>query len=279
MVDAVKVGAGFIAALVLVAAPLRAQSDPAPESVWRLEGLRGAFCILFLVEPGHASGSLPPGLNLVTAGEANDLHPSLATEIRARPELGTWSPSHLCFYTLDTIQTDDFVLRDKHGRKSQLFGLWTVSAAETASGAKRDVALLVLATSGRLTRPGKAAGQTLREVELKQGKVPTVDVNGVPNSDDRFQVKVGKTLITWDGHPADDSSRVSGSMDISWAASAATPDPGKGSLTLLPEWASPMVGALKVEGKDDLAKALRASPVRFVGPRYHGGRGLIHLRP
>jgi hypothetical protein len=34
-----------------------------------------------------------------------------------------------------------------------------------------------------------------------------------------------------------------------------------------------MVGFLRVEGKDDFAKAIMASPIRFVGPARIGGGG------
>jgi hypothetical protein len=114
-------------------------------------------------------------------------------------------------------------------------------------------------------------------MEAKIGKVPVSDVNGVPSSDDRFQVKIRKTLITWDGHPAKDSTQTNGSVEIVWASSETSSPKGNGHLTLTPQWSSPMVGSLKVEGKDDLAKALRASPVRFVGPVYRGGGGEIEL--
>jgi hypothetical protein len=44
-------------------------------------------------------------------------------------------------------------------------------------------------------------------------------------------------------------------------------------LTLTPEWTKAMVGSLRVEGKDDLAVAIKASPIRFVGPAVVGGGG------
>ena len=270
--------AGIAAALALVAAPLLAQKHASGEEVWRLAGLRNGFCVLLLVEPKVASRSLPTGLRLVPAGEANDLHPALRSEVQTQPELGTWSPSHLCFYAVDTIETDDYVLKDKSGHNSQLFALWTVSAAEAASGKKRDVAILLLVNSGRLVRSGHLAGQEIHEVEAKLGKVPEVDENGVPSGDDRFQVKIGKTLVTWDGHQASDSAQASGSVEIDWASNASEQGKGSGSLTLTPKWASPMVGSLKVEGKDDLAKALKGSPVRFVGPQYRGGGGEVRLQ-
>jgi hypothetical protein len=38
-----------------------------------------------------------------------------------------------------------------------------------------------------------------------------------------------------------------------------------------------MVGSLKVDGKDDFAKALKGSPTRFAGPAYRGGGGVVAL--
>jgi len=271
-------GAGLAAALALGAAPVVAQKDGPGAEVWRIGGLRHGFCVLLLVEPQFASTSLPADLRLVPAGEAEDLHPAFKLELQSRPELGRWSPSHLCFYAVDTIQTDDYVLGDKSGRKPQIFALWTVSAAETGSGAKRDAALLVLATSGRLIRSGHLAGQVIRKVEGTLGKAPEVDEDGVPSSDDRFQLKVGKTVLTWDGRQTSDSAETAGSVEIAWATGAAGPGKGWGSLSLTPRWASPMIGALQVKGNDDLAKALQASPVRFVGPLYRGGGGEVRLQ-
>jgi hypothetical protein len=266
-------GGGLAAALALGAVPLVAQTDALGEEVWRIGGLRNGFCVLLLVEPQSVSSSLPAGLRLVPAGEAEDLHPALKSELRSRPELGTWSPSHLCFYAVDTIQTDDYVLRDKSGRKRQILALWTVSAVETGSGAKRDAALLVLATSGRLIRSGRLVGQVIGKVEGTLGKAPEVDENGVPSGDDRFELKVGKTTLTWDGRQTNDSAETTGSVEVAWAG----PGKGWGSLSLTPRWAAPMIGALQVKGKDGLAKALQTSPVRFVGPLYRGGGGEVRL--
>ncbi len=269
-------GAGLAAALALGAVPLPAQGVPNDE-VWRIGGLRNGFCVLLLVEPEFASRSVPAGLRLVPAGEAEDLHPALKSELQNQPELAGWSPSHLCFYAADTIQTDDYVLSDKSGRKPQMFALWTVSAMETGSGARRDAALLLLATSGRLIHSGHLAGQAIQEAEARLGKVPEVDQDDIPSGEDRFQVRVGKTVLTWDGRQASDSAEATGSVEVSWAASASGSGKGRGSLSLSPRWASPMIGALKVEGRDGLAKALQASPVRFVGPLYRGGGGQVRF--
>jgi len=38
-----------------------------------------------------------------------------------------------------------------------------------------------------------------------------------------------------------------------------------------------MVGSLRIEGKDAMARALQASPIRYVGPSYEGGEGQLRL--
>jgi hypothetical protein len=40
-----------------------------------------------------------------------------------------------------------------------------------------------------------------------------------------------------------------------------------------------MVGALVIIGKDKLAKLLRRSPIRFLGPMYQGGSGQLSVVP
>ena len=44
-------------------------------------------------------------------------------------------------------------------------------------------------------------------------------------------------------------------------------------LQLNPEWTQPMVGSLQIEGDDDFARAVKGSPIRFVGPAMLGGTG------
>jgi hypothetical protein len=108
--------------------------------------------------------------------------------------------------------------------------------------------------------------------------VPAEDENGVPSADERFEVKVGKTIITWDGPPARESVAVREPWRMSWVASEAGGAVVAGEVVLSPVSSRPMVGALKVDGKDAFAKALRASPTRFAGPAYRGGGGSISLR-
>jgi len=262
-------------AAALAAAPLQAQDSGSDTTTWELAGLRSAFCLQLLLDPAsELLHDLPTGWHAVPASAAAGLHVSLRSVVEDQTEFASWSPSRLCFATVDTIRTRDFSLADRSGRHPQLFGFWTVLAAGP-SGTPRDVALDLFANSDRLIRSARLAGQELHEARLTVGKVPAEDENGVPSSDDRFQVKLGGTVVTWDGRLAGDSAAVTEPVDNTWTVTGMRGDAVTGSLTLSPRQSQPMAGSLKVDGKNELAKALRASPTRFAGPAYRGGGGKV----
>ncbi len=266
------------AALIAVAGTLSAQSAEPNDTTWRLGGLRTAFCVQFLMDPASdALKDLPPGYHPVSASDAPDLHVSLRGVVEGQREFAAWSPARLCFAAADTVQTSEFTLADRKRRRVQMFGSWTVLAAESG-GPAGDVALKVFASSDRLIGSARKAGHLVREARVAVGLVPTEDENGVPSSDKRFQVKVGKTLITWDGPLALGSAPVREPWRLKWAATGDRRRLVSGEVVLSPRSSRPMVGALKVEGKDAFAKALRASPTRFAGPAYQGGEGSIVFR-
>lgn len=261
--------------VALAAAPLQAQEHESDATTWELEGLRSAFCVQLLLNPAsELLRELPAGWRAVPASADSNLHISLRGVIEGQTEYAAWSPSQLCFTTVDTIHTKEFSLADKSGRRPQLFGYWTVLAAGP-SGTPQHVAIDLFANSDRLIRSARLAGQEFHEARLTVGKVPVEDENGVPSSDDRFQVKLGGTVITWDGRLAGDSTAVARGVENTWSAAGMKGGVVTGSLTLSPARSQPMAGSLKVDGKNDLAKALRASPTRFAGPAYGGGTGKV----
>jgi hypothetical protein len=266
-----------MAAQVAVAAPLAAQGGKPEAQPWRLMGLRTGFCIQFLLDPtAETLQALPQAFLPVSASEADDLHISLRGVVEARPEFASWSPSRLCFHAVDTVRTDTYTLADKSGRHPQLFGLWTVRAAPPG-GPPRDVALELFSNSDRLIRSARLAGQVVRSARLDVGLVPVEDEEGVPSTEERFQVKIGKTLITWDGHLVGDSVGIPEPVRATWEVQGVRSGVASGILDLSPVHERPMAGSLKVDGKDALAKLLRASPTRFAGPAYRGGEGTILL--
>ena len=262
-------------AVALATAPLQAQDTESGATTWELEGLRSAFCVQMLLDPAsELMHDLPTGWRAVPASADTNLHVSLRSVIEGQTEYAAWSPSRLCFTTVDTIRSKEFSLADKSGRRPQLFGYWTVLAAGP-SGRPQDVALELFANSDRLIRSARLAGQELHEARLTVGKVPAEDENGVPSSDDRFQVKLSGTVVTWDGRLAGDSAAVADPIEDTWSVTAMRGGVVTGSLALSPVRAQPMAGSLKVDGKNELAKALRASPTRFAGPSFRGGAGKV----
>lgn len=274
---------GLTAALAMtmavVAAPLAAQSAEPNAGVWNVGGVRKAFCVRFLLDPASpALRGLPESYHPVPASQVHDLHVSLRGVVQDQPEFASWSPSRVCVLAVDSVSTRDFSYADKNGKHPQLFGLWTVTAAG-AAGAPGEVALSLFSNSGRLVRSARLAGQTVDDARLTMGKVPAVDEEGVPSKDDRFQIKIGKTTLTWDGRPARDSAAMKEAVDIAWAVSGNNGKTKVGKMQLQPPFSRPMVGSLKVDGKGDVAKALRASPTRFAGPVYLGGGGTVTFEP
>jgi hypothetical protein len=260
------------------AVPAAAQQKPEAEpAVWQLSGIRTAFCIQFLLDPRSAVlRELPRGYQAAPASAVTDLHLSLRDVVQSQPEFGAWSPSRLCFVAADTVVAKDIRLLDRKGKHPLLVALWIVSA-KGPSGQPQDVALEVYANSGRLARSASFAGQRVRDASLKMGKVPVVDVNGVPSPDDRFQVKLLRTTLTWDGRWAAESTAVAEPVRSGWSSAGLKGGITSGRLMLRPASSHAMVGSLKVDGKDDFAKALRASPTRFAGPAYRGGTGLVNF--
>jgi hypothetical protein len=104
----------------------------------------------------------------------------------------------------------------------------------------------------------------LRQTRSSRSKPPQ-------SENDVYDVRIGKTRLIWNGRAAGDSTRVERPLRELWLAKGASGTMWRIQTTLQPTWMRPLVGVLTVEGKDDLAKALKGSPTRFVGPLYFGG--------
>jgi hypothetical protein len=262
--------AGLAIALSLVAATLPAQKRAPGTTVWRLEGLRSSMCVHLLVDSATVADEFPSEFRLLHADQAEDLHPSLRSVLESQPDMASWIPSSFCLYYLDAIDAGAVRVASRNPQKSPMLGTWTVGAIERASGSRRDVALEVMTNSGRLQQVGGNAGLRMREIKINVGKVPgELDEPNV-NGDDRYQLKVGKTLLIWDGHPAADSAKVEESVSRTWVTGGSG---AEGKVTLSAQWRRGLIGSLRIEGKDAFARALKGSPTRFVGPLFHGGEG------
>jgi hypothetical protein len=274
-----QVAALAAVALALAASPAGAQDSNGKERTgksWRLDELRNAFCIQFLVDPAQASRRLPRGTRPVSASQARDLHPALRGVVEGQSEFATWVPSSLCLYYFGLVEVDGNQVRDRNPSKSPMLGFWTMAAADSLSGKRQDLALEVITNNGRLESSANAGGLDIRSVRSSFGPVPP-DEEGASSGLDRYQIRIGKTQIIWDGRAGFDSTAPGRSLARGWRAEGKRGGWVNGDLALSPNWSRAMIGSLRVEGKDDLAKLLKASPIRFVGPVYQGGTGSLQF--
>lgn len=256
-----------VALLAVVPHDLRAQqSGPAPEAVWSLDTLRSGFCINFLVDPATAARRTFSGVIPVPAASTDSLHPALRRVVQSSPEFASWIPEQFCILQFSSVRIGSRVLRDsKHGRP-QVVGTWAMSALP---GAPRSVVLLT--TNSRLSSSVKYLGVDVDVIKAAFGKVPE-------STDDRYEIRYSGTTLTWDGHATGDSTAAP-PMDRRWNAAARNGRVLRVQERLDAAGARMLVGALRVEGKGELARALIGSPIRYVGPLVWGGSGSITFSP
>jgi hypothetical protein len=204
------------------------------------------------------------GYRPVRADQDSTLHPALRGVLDGQPEFASWTPSSLCFYYADTISVGNRNIAEKNARKPQMLAVWSLPSVEQRSGARRDLVLELIVGSSRLSQAVKATRLSIRQASSAISQLPE-------SEDELHNFRIGKTRLVWTGRAAGDSSRIEHPIKESWLVRGASGTTWGVALTLRPLWHRPLVGALRVEGKDDLAKALKSSPIRFVGPRYLGG--------
>jgi hypothetical protein len=253
-------------------APLVAQVRPESRvgPVWAVQGLRAGLCVRFLVDPSLARRALHGGARLLPASQDETLHPALRSVIDGQPEFAAWAPSSLCLYYGDAVSVSGRRFGSRDPRKRQMIGVWTVAASESGRRTRQDLALDLFGVGGELVQAAGSAKVKVSEAQSTVSKVPSTD-------NELYEVKIGKTRLTWNGRAVGDSIRVEQPIRESWLAKGSSGTVWRVNATLRPEWSRSVVGVLRVEGKDDLAKALKASPIRFVGPVYEGGGGELRF--
>ena len=197
------------------------------------------------------------------ADQDQNLHPSLRSVVDQQAEFASWAPASLCLYYADAIRLGARRLGSKDPRKRQMLGVWAVAATEQG-GSRRDFVLELFGASGQLAHSAEQAKVKLREAQSSRSKP-------VQTENDVYDVRVGKTRLIWNGRATGDSTRVESPLRELWLTKGSSGTVWRVQTTVQPTWTRPLVGVLTVEGKDDLAKALKASPTRFVGPLYFGG--------
>ena len=243
--------------------------------VWQIEGLHTGFCVQLLIDPQQLDVAIPRAARPLRADAIDNLEPLLRTVIANQPEFAAWTPSRLCLYYMETVDVGALRVSERDPDKAPMIGVWALAAADVGGGARKDVVLRLFTNTGRLERAGQVNGLDLRTVRSTVRELDNEDDASAPPIGMRYQLKLGKTLLTWDGRRVSDSTRANGPMSSEWRADTRLRGPMTARLTLTPEWTKAMVGSLRVEGDDDFAQAIKASPIRFVGPAAVGGGGQL----
>jgi hypothetical protein len=248
--------------------------------VWQIEGLHTGFCVQLLLDPTKLDVTIPSDTRLLRADAMQDLSPALRSLVSGQPEFAAWIPSTICLYYMETVDAGPVRVSERNLKKAPMIGVWAVAAGDAAGGSRKDLALRLFTSSGRLERAGKLSGldlltvrSTVRDLRNEDDPDPSARPIGI-----RYELKLGKTLLTWDGRRVDDSTRANGPVASEWRSDSKRRGSVTARLVLSPEWTKSMVGSLRVEGKDDFAVAIKASPIRFVGPAVLGGGGELAFR-
>ena len=255
-----------LAAALSAATSLDAQSPAEGSSgpSWDLRGLRSGQCVRFLVEPGVAAQQRREGFRPLRADQDSLLHPALRGVIQHQPEFAGWTPSSLCFFYVDTVSLGGRRIVAKNTRRAQMIGVWTLAMSGQGRASRRDLVLDFSSGSAQVVRAAEAVKLRIREASSKLTQAPE-------SSNEIQEVRLGRTRLVWNGRAAGDSTRVERPIRDEWFVKGSSGTFWNVRLQLDPVWSRALVGVLSVEGKDNLAKSLKASPIRFVGPRYLGG--------
>jgi hypothetical protein len=228
-----------------------------------------------LLDPSKLEVSIPRGARPLRADAIEDLSPVLRTVVSHQPEFAGWTPSKICMYYMRAVDVGALRVSARDPEKVPMVGVWSLSAAEGAGNTPRDVALRLFTNNGRLERAAEVSGLDLRKVDSEVRNIPNEHDASAPPIGVRRTVRLNKTLLTWESRQVDDSAKADGSLTLVWRAESKRRGPMTARLALSPEWTKGMAGSLRVEGDDDFAEAVKASPIRFVGPAVIGGTGRL----
>lgn len=249
------------------------------DRVWRIEGLHTGFCVQLLLDPAKLDVTLPRGARPLRADADDSLSTVLRTVIANQRDVAGWIPSKICMYFMETVRVGSVRVSERERSKAPMVGVWTLAAADSAGGPRRDVVLRLFTNAGRLERAGKVSGIDLQKIRSEVRSIPSDEEDpSAPAIGVRYQVRLDKTLLIWEGRRVDDSTRAGGPVTAQWRAETERRGPVTARLVLTPEWTQAMAGSLRVEGKGDFADAVKASPIRFVGPALLGGGGELAFR-
>ncbi len=262
--------------LGVLAAPAVAQRPgvPLPAGLlWVLRGVEFSACVDFLMDPATAAAQLEEGYRIVPAGGFAPLSSVLQRELAGDTARAGWVPARVCFIESQSISVGDRAFApDKPGER-EVVGYWGIAATRTEGAPRQDQWFVASLWTNDWHVEKVTEASYIPMAVFKRSFEP------VPESPQhRYQIRIGKTVLSWDGQlvgrdstPATEPSQgqlvFPGQRGIRWSA----------TVSAQPQWTRFLPGVFRVQGKDDLAKALQASPIRMFGPMYWGGDARVEF--
>jgi hypothetical protein len=241
-----------------------AQAELAQNAVWTLEGSHGGYCIWYLVDPDIARKMVPSSAALTPAGTGAALPALLANTIREEPRFAQWIPGSICFGFYQRVSSGSHTLAEGKPNRPVIVATSSL-AAQNAHGVEGAMAYLLdfMTNSPSLATAADRIGEDMSGLEY----VTRLRVEG---GDPAVTITASGVAFSWSGHPIADSG-VGRTRSVSFGYGGP-----KSANVLIQLESAPMtsrflVGNLSVEGRNNLAKALLASPVRAIGPEDSGG--------
>ncbi len=258
-------------AIIVIAIPAAAQ-EAAPQNVaWSFANLMNGFCVAFLVDSNDARSLLPDEALPVRASSVERLNPALARAIADQPEYAAWIPGQLCVYRFGRAEVNGSELVAKEGEGEAFGWVGLVARATPDQPQGSFVATQLFTSDWRAQRASEAGRLQLKQVKMQFGLAPK-------STDDRYVIQLGKTTVIWDGRAGADSLVPSEPEVHHFLREARSGPPSVARFEVRATERRSMIGALIIEGKDRLARALRKSPIRFAGPLLRGGQGSLSFQ-
>ena len=262
-----------LAALVaLLAVPGRAeaQAGGAPVFSWVVTDLKMGICVDFLIDPAVARGLVPEGYRVVPATHSTGLSPIVAREIAGDSVHLAWIPSRYCVLEGASVTAGDQFVTSGKDSVPVMLAYWGIAADRNEGEPRFDqlFALQFWTSDWHVQKPSQDAFIQVATLKRSLTKVPE-------SINDRYEIRMGKTSISWEGQLRRDSTAVTTPLAAPLLYVGLRAIHFSASVTGQPAWSRNPAGVLQVTGKDDLAQAMQASPIRHFGPVFWGGNARV----
>jgi hypothetical protein len=260
---------GALTLLPLVWSVAGAQASPSSIR-WELTNPKAGWCIHFLLDPKEAENDLVRGQRTLTAGVVKDLPPAVEQILTDDPKYAEWIPSVLCTVVVDTISVEGRTFDRGDHKRPLAFLYWGVAAAGDEIGTGTG------GQSLRIFATNSSSLQRVMETRLLRIDRVDIDLQPIKDSDDeQYRLSLEGATIYLDGHQRPDSSVSPTPREIPTVLTGNNKSVWKVKMSFKPAEIGTLAGALRVQGKKNLAKLLQASPIRFVGTVMAGGSGEV----